>query len=156
LVYDLQYLKLGKSKSGDRLMMKLILLGIILIVSLTLSCASRVSDLERATSMSNNIYNDIAPQVATALKASSTDGTRAERLRLIDRKLDEYRKAYDECIKAIDISKSTGQSPNPENTKELYEQMWKPLIDAVTLASTLYIYPSECAARTAVKGKACQ
>ena len=134
--------------------MKEILLGIILVVGFTLSCAGRVSDLERATAMSNNIYNDIAPQVASALRGSSSDGTRVERLRLIDRKLDEYRKAYDECIKAIDTSKSTGESP--KNTKELYDQMWKPLIDAVTLASTLYIYPSECAARTAVRGKACQ
>lgn len=134
--------------------MRLALLGITLTVSLILSCANRVSDLERATMTSNNIYNDIAPQVNSALSSPSTDSTKVERLRLISQKLDEYIKAYDKCIKAIDISKSTGQTP--DNIRELYEEMWKPLIDAVELASTLYIYPSECTARTAIKGKACQ
>lgn len=133
-------------------MKKLILFGITLIVGLTLSCARQVSNLERGMMMSNNIYNDIVPQVTSALQSPSTDSTRVERLNLINQKLDEYRGSYERCINAINIWRSTGQAP--ENTMELYEEMWRFILEAQALAATVYIYANECATRTAIKGKA--
>jgi hypothetical protein len=133
-------------------MKKLILFGITLIV---LSCTGQVrnlSHLERGMMMSNNLYNDIAPQVTSALQSPSTDSTRFERLKLISQRLDEYRRSYDECLKVVSLWKNTGRAP--EGTTGLYEEMWKSLIDAQTLAASVYIYASECAARTAIKGKA--
>jgi hypothetical protein len=133
-------------------MKKLILFGIVVILGFTLSCTRRVSHLERGMMMSSNIYNDIAPQVSNALQSSSANSTRGQRLHLINQKLGEYKKAYNECARAIDAWKSTGQAP--DHTMKLYEQMWRSLIDAQTLAASVYIYASECTARTAIKGKA--
>lgn len=133
-------------------MNKLILAGILLTLGFTVSCTRGVSNLERGMMMSSNIYKDIAPQVATALESSATDSTRDKRLRVINQKLDQYKIAYNECAKAIGKWKSTGEAP--ENTMDIYKGMWQSLIDAQTLAASIYIYASECTARTAIKGKA--
>jgi len=132
------------------------LLGFTFILSSVLSCASRVSNLDKAVSMSYVIYIDLAPQITSALQNSSmdsTDSTRVKRLKLINQKLDEYKMARDECLKAMYIWEKTGNAP--EYADKLYVEMWKPLLDAQTLAATIYIYASECASNTAIKGKAC-
>lgn len=134
-------------------MKKSALFAIILIFSLVFSCATRsVVTLERSLMTSNVIYNDIAPQVNSALESSLTNSVRGERLQIINQKLDEYAKSYGELSKAVESWRISGEAP--DNTEDLYLAMWTPLIEAQTLAATLYIYASECTARTTLKGKA--
>lgn len=133
-------------------MKRILLVVVMLTFGFTLSCTRGVGNLERGMMKSNNVYNDIAPQVATALQSSGTDSERGKRLRTINEKLDQYRTAYNECAKAVTAWKSTGEAP--ENTMDIYMEMWRSLIDAQTLAASIYIYASECSARTAIKGKA--
>ncbi len=128
--------------------------GIAIILALTLSCARGVSNLEMGMRVSDNLYNDLAPQVAYVLQSPSTDHVRMSRLRLTNEKLNEYRKAYNECIMALSLWKSTGQPP--ENIMDLYAGMWRSLLEAQTLAANAYIYTSECVANTTLKGKACK
>jgi len=136
-------------------MKKLVLLGIPLIVSLTLSCATRgVNNIEIGMRMSDNIYNDLAPQIATAIQSSPADARRVNHLKLTSQKLEDYRQAYGECSRAVNSWKSTGQAP--ENMIDLYAEMWKYLLDAQSLAANVYIYASECTATTTLKGKACK
>jgi len=133
-------------------MKRLLLLGVILTFGFTVSCTRGVGNLERGMMMSSNIYNDIAPQVATALQSSGTDSERGKRLRTINEKLNQYKTAYHQCAKAVTEWKSTGEAP--QDTMDIYMEMWRSLIDAQTLAASVYIYASECTARTAIKGKA--
>ena len=135
-------------------MKKLALFGMVLVLSLTLSCARKVNNFETGMRMSNNIYNDLAPQITDALRSAHEDSARADYLQLTNQKLDEYRKAYGECMKAVDIWRSTGQTP--ENMMELYKEMWRSLLEARSLAASVYIYTSECVASTTLKGKACK
>ena len=133
-------------------MKRLSLVGVILAFGLTVSCTRGVGNLERGMMMSSNIYDDIAPQVANALQSSGTNTERGKRLRTINEKLGQYKTAYSECAKAVTAWKSTGEAP--ENTMDIYMEMWRSLIDAQTLAASVYIYANECSARTAIKGKA--
>lgn len=136
-------------------MKKLASFGMILVVSLTLSCATRgVNNIETGMRMSDNIYNDLAPQIAGALQSSPADPRRANHLKLTSQKLEDFRKAYIECSRAVNLWKSTGQAP--ENMIDLYAEMWKYLSDAQGLAANVYIYASECTANTTLKGKACK
>ena len=136
-------------------MKKLALFAMLLVVSLTLSCATRgVNNIEAGMRQSDTIYNDLAPQIATAIQLGREDPTKVNHLKLTSQKLEDYRKAYTECSKAVNSWKSTGQSP--ENMIDLYAEMWRYLVDAQHLAAHIYIYASECAANTTLKGKACK
>jgi hypothetical protein len=134
-------------------MKKLALFGMLLVVSLTLSCATRgVNNIEAGMRQSDNIYYDLAPQIATALQFGPEDPSKVNHLKLTSQKLENYRKAYTECSKAVNLWKSTGQSP--DNMIDLYAEMWRYLVDAQHLAAHVYIYASECTANTGLKGKA--
>lgn len=136
-------------------MKKLAFFGMLFVVTLTLSCATRgVNNIESGMRQSDTLYNDLAPQIATALQLAPEDPTKVDHLKLTSQKLENYRKAYTECLKAVNLWKNTGHSP--ENMIDLYAEMWTYLVDAQQLAAHVYIYASECAANTTLKGKACR
>lgn len=134
---------------------KLGLFVMILLLSLGTSCATRgVNNIETGMRTSNTIYADLVTQVSSALRTSPEDDKRGNQLRLANQKLEEYIKAYAECSKAVYSWKSTGQAP--VNMIDLYAEMWRLLLDAQNHAATVYIYASECAGNTTLKGKACK
>jgi hypothetical protein len=102
--------------------------------------------------MSNGLYLDLNSQVNYALKNNSEDTGRAEKLKLIDQKLEEYRADYDSFQKILTKWRDSGRKP--DDIMESYKKMWYSLLEAQTLAAKSYIYASECSARTALKGKA--
>jgi hypothetical protein len=135
-------------------MNKLILFGTIIIASLALSCARRVTNYETGMMMSSQVYNDIAPQVNSVLHSPSADPARIEQLKLVNQKLDEYTKAYNELTGALSAWKTSGKAPN--NIMDVYLKMWRSLLEAQHLAAQVHIYASACSANTGLKGKACQ
>ena len=132
----------------------LILLSMALFIGFSISCARQATNFEAGMRMSNTLYSDLAPQVSTALQSTPENTPRAKHLELASQKLDEYKKTYEDCSKAIDAWKSTGQQP--DYLMDLYKEMWKNLLEAQNLAASVYIYASECVANTTLKGKACK
>jgi hypothetical protein len=116
------------------------------------SCAGKINRFEEGSIMSNGLYLDLNSQVNYALKNNSEDTGRAEKLKLIDQKLEEYRADYDSFQKILTKWRDSGRKP--DDIMESYKKMWYSLLEAQTLAAKSYIYASECSARTALKGKA--
>lgn len=102
--------------------------------------------------MSNKLYLDLHAQVQYALINNSEDTQRAEKLELLNQKLEEYRVDYDSFQKILATWRDSGRKP--DDTMQSYKKMWYSLLEAQTLAAKSYIYASECSARTALKGKA--
>lgn len=116
------------------------------------SCAGKISRFEEGSGMSNKLYLDLHAQVQYALINNSEDTQRAEKLELLNQKLEEYRVDYDSFQKILATWRDSGRKP--DDTMQSYKKMWYSLLEAQTLAAKSYIYASECSARTALKGKA--
>jgi hypothetical protein len=126
---------------------------LLLIMLFSISCiGGRINRFEEGLILSNELYIDLSSQLNHSLKNNSEDTKRAEKLKLINQKLEEYRVDYDSLQRILTTWRDSGQKP--ENTMQAYKKMWYSLLDAQTLATQSFIYTSECSARTAIKGKA--
>ena len=116
-----------------------------------ISCAPKPSDLTKALVTADNIYNELCPQIESALESNNLNKERNQSLTLIQSKLKNYKISYNELQKSLVIWNETNTPP--EKTREHYEDMKNTLSDAVNIAFTLNIYISECSGRTTLKGK---
>ena len=123
----------------------------ILIITLCISCAPKPSDLTKALVTADNIYNELCPQIESALESNNLNKERNQSLTLIQSKLKNYKISYNELQKSLVIWNETNTPP--EKTRKHYEDMKNTLSDAVNIAFTLNIYISECSGRTTLKGK---
>ncbi len=133
-------------------MHRLILTALVLIVGLGIACAPKSTDLMKATTKSNNVYEEIAPQVQYALDMAGSDTKKKEQLLKIQHKLDNFVVARDQCMADMKVWDETGTPP--PDTRANFETMKKEITDAVVMSHAVYIYHSECSATTAIKGKA--
>ncbi|MDA2920180.1 hypothetical protein MYX76_11940 [Desulfobacterota bacterium AH_259_B03_O07] len=133
-------------------MKSVLMCGLILILTFAFSCTRQMKHYGEGIIKSNVIYKDLSYQIDYALQTTSKDSKRAQRLKLIDEKLKEYKAYYDSFLTVLNNWEKTGKEP--ENRMELYEAMWRSILDAQNLAANSYIYASECSTRTAIKGKA--
>ncbi len=130
-----------------------VLYGLILVLISSASCITRgQTNFEGGLRLSNELYVDLSNQVTYALNNNSVDTKKTEKLKLINQKLEEYRIEYYSFLQTLHRWETSGKKP--ENTMELYKELWNSILEAQTLAGTSYIYASECSARLALKGKA--
>ena len=129
-----------------------LLFGLLLIQIPFLSCTGRIARFEEGLHLSNEIYTDLYSQVESVYQTDSEDTERTQTLKLINEKFMEYRLGYDTVLKSLDTWRDSGQKP--DDTMDKYKRMWEPLLEAQSIAVKLYIYPTECSSRTALKGKA--
>lgn len=134
-------------------MKSFMLYGLILVLMSSASCIGRgQTNFAEGLRLSNELYIDLSNQVIYALNDNSVDTERTEKLKLVNQKLEEYRLEYDSFLQTLHTWEASGTEP--ENTMELYKELWNSILEAQTLAATSYIYASECSARMAIKGKA--
>lgn len=126
--------------------------GLLLIQISFISCTGRINRFEEGLLLSNEIYMDLSSQVNSTQNNISEDNERAKTLKLINEKLIEYRLMYDSLLENLNTWRNSGQKP--EETMDTCKKMWEPLLEAQSIAVKVYIYPTECSSRTALKGKA--
>ncbi len=125
---------------------------ITVIILTSLACAPKSRDLYKATNISEEIYNEMTPQVDLALKNSKQNSDRYNTLLKVREKLSQYKQSHEKCMEVITEWDKTGEIP--DNARSNYNDMKDSISEAVILAQTVYIYPSECTSRTGLKGKA--
>jgi len=129
-----------------------LIIFITVIILTSLACAPKSRDLYKATNISEEIYNEVSPQVDLALENTEPNSDRYKTLIKVREKLGQYKQSHDKCMEVITEWDKTGEIP--ENARSNYNDMKNSISEAVILAQTVYIYPSECTSRIALKGKA--